>query len=258
MKAAWRLGSAVKWLATGASLAAASYAAYAGTRWYRYGDPKPPRDGEEDPLLDRFMPEYEVVERHQIRVAAPPDVTFAAACAMDLRRSGVTRALMRGREMILGSEPREEALPVGLIDMAQAIGWGILAERPDHEVVVGGITQPWRADVEFRSLPPDEFAAFNEPGWVKIAWTLRADPGGDGESMFRTETRATTTDAASRAAFRRYWSLFSPGIVFIRRVSLGLLKAEAERRAMTAGAEGRGATPETGSDQAAPRWEAGS
>jgi len=40
-----------------------------------------------------------------------------------------------------------------------------------------------------------------------------------------------TTDPAARAKFRRYWSFLSPGIFLIRWISLGPLKAEAERRA---------------------------
>jgi hypothetical protein len=80
------------------------------------------------------------------------------------------------------------------------------------------------------SLPPDEFAAFHEPGWVKIVWTLRADPVGANDSVFRTETRVVTTDRESRAKFRRYWAFVSAGIVLIRWTILGPLKAEAERR----------------------------
>ena len=39
----------------------------------------------------------------------------------------------------------------------------------------GSATAAYRqANVVFRSLLPDEFAAFHEPGYVKIAWTLRA------------------------------------------------------------------------------------
>ena len=73
--------------------------------------------------------------------------------------------------------------------------------------------------------------SFNEPGYVKIAWTLRVDPIDAGSSIFRTETRAIATDRAARAKFRRYWSFLSPGIVLIRRLSLPLVKKEAERRA---------------------------
>lgn len=91
----------------------------------------------------------------------------------------------------------------------------MLAEVPGREVVVGAITKPWEANVTFRALPPDQFAAFSEPGYVKIVWTLRNEPITATESVFLAETRATATDASARARFRRYWSFLSPGIILI-------------------------------------------
>lgn len=79
------------------------------------------------------------------------------------------------------------------------------------------------------ALPPGEFEAFCEPEYVKVAWTLRADPI-NGHSVVSTETRAVTTDPVARAKFRRYWAFLSPGIILIRNVGLRLVKAEAERR----------------------------
>ena len=65
----------------GIATAAAACAARAAIVWIRYGHPSAPADpAEADPLLDRFLPQYEVVERHHIRVAAPPEVAFATAC----------------------------------------------------------------------------------------------------------------------------------------------------------------------------------
>jgi hypothetical protein len=86
----------------------------------------------------------------------------------------------------------------------------------------------------FRALPPGEVAAFSEPGFVKIAWTLRADPVDDDTSIFRPETRAVATDATARARVRRYWAFASPGIALFRRLSLRPLKLDAERRAQMA------------------------
>jgi hypothetical protein len=106
----------------------------------------------------------------------------------------------------------------------------VLAEVPGREVVAGAVTRPWEADVTFRSIPPDAFAAFAEPDYVKIVWTLRADEIGDSASVFRTETRAIATDASARRKFRRYWAIVSPGIALIRWASLGPLRREAERR----------------------------
>jgi hypothetical protein len=112
----------------------------------------------------------------------------------------------------------------------KAIGWGVLDENPGREIVLGAVTKPWESDVVFRTIPPDQFASFQEPGFAKIAWTLRADPVSDQHSIARTETRVATTDPASRARFRRYWSFLSPGILVIRRAMLRMIKREAERR----------------------------
>jgi hypothetical protein len=95
---------------------------------------------------------------------------------------------------------------------------------------MGAITQPWKADVVLRALPPEKFAAFSEPGYVKISWTLRVDPTGPSGCVFRTETRAIATDPESRSRFRRYWAFLSPGILLIRYEMLRLLVTEAERR----------------------------
>jgi hypothetical protein len=51
--------------------------------------------------------------------------------------------------------------------------------------------------------------------------------------VFRTETRVVATDPGARRKFRRYWSFASPGIVLIRWLMLGPVKAEAEARART-------------------------
>ena len=204
---------------------------YVGLTWLRYGHTAPPRGRQADPLLDRFMPVYDIVERHRIYVAAPAAVTLKTASELDLQQPLLVRAIFKGRELLLGSRPDDRMRPRGLVALTRSLGWGVLAQTPGREIVVGAVTRPWEANVVFRALPSDEFAAFNEPGFVKIAWTLRADPLSDRESIFRTETRAVATDATARRKFRWYWSRLSPGIVLIRRAMLGPLRAEAERRA---------------------------
>jgi hypothetical protein len=204
---------------------------YVGLTWYRYGRVRYTSGGETaDPLLDGFIPEYEAVERHHVCVAAPPQITLSTAADMDLRQSAIIRSIFKARELILGSKP-EKTGPRGLLAQTKALGWGVLAEIPGREVVVGAVTQPWMANVVFRAVPAHEFAAFHEPGYVKIVWTLRADPIGPKESVFRTETRVATTDPSARAKFRRYWSFVSPGIWLIRWMSLWLVRKEAGRRA---------------------------
>ena len=202
---------------------------YAGVTWYRYG--KVARGGPRDPLVDRFMPKYEVREVHQTRVVAPADVTFSVAHDLDLQRSTIVRAIFTGRELLMGGERSKREHPPGFLAEVLALGWRILAEEPGRELVIGAVTQPWKADVEFRGLEPEEFAAFKEPGYAKIVWTFAAKPLGEKASVFSTETRVVTTDPESRSRFRRYWSVFSPGILLIRYETLRLVRREAERLA---------------------------
>src|SRR5262245_38505260 len=120
-----------------------------------------------DPLLDRFMPTYEVAERHQIRVTAPAEIVLATASETNLMQTRIARAIFRAREVLLGSEPDPVVRPSGLLALTQSLGWRLLAAIPGRAVVMGAVTQPWKANVVFRGLPPEEFAAFHEPGFVK-------------------------------------------------------------------------------------------
>jgi hypothetical protein len=225
-----RMRTAATWTAGAVGVAAMGYAAYVTAAWFRYGHASAPTGDDADARLDRFMPRYDVVERHHIRVAAPPELTFQAACDADIYDSAIVRAIFKTRELLLGVEPDAAVRPRGLLAFTTSIGWVVLDEVPGREVVVGAVTQPWEANAVFRSVPPEQFAAFTEPDYVKIAWTLRADPIGERGSIFRTETRAVATDPAARAKFRRYWSFLSPGIIAIRWLTLRPVKADAERR----------------------------
>lgn len=229
--------SLARWFATGISFAAGAYATYVGIAWLRYGRIPPQSQENEDSLLDRFMPKYEIAERHHIRVAAPAAVTLATARDLDLFQRPIVRGIFRARELILGGSGDNRPRPAGMLAQVQSLGWVVLDEVPDREIVVGAVTKPWEANVTFRSIPANEFVAFQEPEYVKIVWTLRVDAIGPNASVFRTETRTVATDRVARAKFRRYWSFLSPGVILIRWASLRPLKAEAERRAREASSD---------------------
>jgi hypothetical protein len=175
------------------------------------------------------MPRFDVREHHEAVVGAPAAVTYAVVRQLDLHRSPLARGIFRARQVLMGG--RAAPGPAGpFLDEVRALGWQVLAEEPGRELVMGAVTQPWEADVVFRGVPPEDFAAFDEPAYVKIAWTVTVMPRDDASSVFRTETRAVATDPTARSRFRRYWMLVSPGIVAIRWEMLRLVKQEAERR----------------------------
>ena len=218
------------WTAGVLGLAAGGYAVLTALAWRRYGRVDARTSRSSDALLDRFMPRFDVVERHHIGVDAPPEVTLAAACEQDLMQSPLVRAIFATRAHLMCASGRTPVRS-GLLAQMRALGWGDLAAIDGRAVVLGAVTRPWQADVVFRAIPPEAFAGFAEPGYVKIAWTLRADPDGEGGSVFSTETRAIATDEQARARFRRYWSLVSPGVALIRLLYLRPVRRLAEGRA---------------------------
>lgn len=228
------LRGSARWLPLLAAFGAGAYATHTAMTWTRFGRPVRPSGAETDELLDRFIPTYDVVERHHIEVDAPAALTLETARRLDLSGSPIIRAIFKGRELIMGAEAGPRREPRGMLEDLLSFGWVVLAEVPGREIVLGAVTKPWEANPVFRSVPPEEFARFDEPAYVKIAFTLRADPTGPSTSVFRTETRALATDTFARERFRLYWSFLSPGIWLIRQMMLRPVRREAARRANAA------------------------
>jgi len=217
-----------------AGVGALGYAVYVGAAWTRFGRVKPePAPARAVISMDRFLPRYDVSERHETPVKAPAPVTYAAARDVDLQRSPLVRAIFESRKILLRSHGRDlERRP--FLEQIHDMGWGQLAEVPGRALVFGAVTRPWEPTVRFHPLPPAQFAAFQKPGWAKIVWTLEVDPAGKERSVFRTQTRVATTDPSARRRFRKYWATMSPGILLVRQQALGLVRGDAERRAKKA------------------------
>jgi hypothetical protein len=222
-------GRAAKALLISVGAVSLAYAGYVAATWYSYGREDTLPGTTSSARVDRFMPVYEVREVHQIDVAASPDVTFAVAQRVDLQQAPLVRAIFSLRNLparLRGEQP--VTFSIGLLAETRAMGWGTLSEAPGREVIMGAVTRPWESAPRFQALLPDRFASFSEPGYAKIIWTLTAEPRGDDQSVFITETRVQTTDSDSRERFRRYWATLSPGILLIRLQALDLVKREAE------------------------------
>jgi hypothetical protein len=216
------------------------FGAWSALAWARYGHVDPGRHPP-DELLDRFLANPEVDEYHQITVGAPAAITLAAAKQTDLQGGPIASAIfwLRAVPALLRGEPFRPQGSRGIVAETLGLGWGVLAEVPDREIVIGAYTQPWHEQVTFHPLPPEEFAGFNQPRYVKIAWTLGVEPLGPNQSLLVTRTRAVATDPESRKRFRRYWAPMSAGIILIRYAGLPRMRKEAERRAAHAGQDRR-------------------
>src|SRR5215212_6994965 len=131
------------WLGAAAGVAAVGYGALVMSAWLRYGRAAPPSADDADALLDRFMPAYDIVERHRVPVAAPAAMTFASAAEVDINAPLAIRAIFKARELFMGASPNATPQPRAFLALAKSLGWGVLAEDPGREIVLGAVTQPW-------------------------------------------------------------------------------------------------------------------
>jgi len=168
--------------------------------------------------------------RHQTIIRAPAAFVLDTAWKLNLRSVPLVRAIFRLRAMMLGAKAKGADWSRGFVEELLQMGWGVLAEEKGRYLVAGAACQPWLADVVMKPIPADRFAAYCEPGQVKIVWTLEADPVDEVHCRFSTETRAMGTDAEAQAKFRRYYRRFGVGMVLVRLLLLPALRREAERR----------------------------
>jgi uncharacterized protein YndB with AHSA1/START domain len=190
-------------------------------------------EGHAESVLDRYLPEFDVRERHSRLLDADVGAVRAAIGQTDLTDIPVVRALLLLRALParlrarLGGHATPVPPPFTLADMTRA-GWTPLATGPE-EVAFGTLTHPWRIGNE-APLPIDRqsFAAFSTPGYAKVAFSIRADPDGGHRTRVTTETRVATTDPRSRRLFAAYWVVIGPVSSLIRRLILRRLATHPE------------------------------
>ena len=155
------------------------------------------------------LPEYDVRRVHAIAVDAPADRALAAALAVTPAEAPLLRVLFSLR---------------GLRAPAATSIWQAMASEgfaPYDATTLAAVGRPWR--VLSRLRRDEDFAAFDDPGWAKMAMDFRADDG-----RLVTETRVHLTDEAARRSFRRYWLVVRPFSGLVRRSWLKAAKRRAE------------------------------
>jgi hypothetical protein len=87
---------------------------------------------------------------------------------------------------------------------------------------------------EMAALPEistiDQFIAFNEPGYMKVAINFRFISNDNKETLLTTQTRVAGTTKTDSYKFARYWRVIYPGSAIIRRVWLDTIKKKAEHK----------------------------
>lgn len=184
-------------------------------------------------LIDKCLPNYDVVERHRILVNAAPGVVYDAARNLDLSDSRIVRALFRMREIpgwCRSRSSRTGRLGLTLQDLT-ASGFVILGERPGDEIVLGLVGRFWTARGGIKHVDAEGFGTFSSPGYAKAAWNFSLRKTSDAVTELATETRVLCLDDSSRRRFKLYWTLIAPFSGLIRMEALRSIKRAAESKA---------------------------
>jgi hypothetical protein len=152
--------------------------------------------------LDAWLPEPVVRTRHRRAAAAAPDALWRAA--NDLRLSD-TRTLGR---LVRWRIP---GLAAGLTygELFRAYPFTVLDEGERH-VVAGLCGRIWTLARDYPRLAgPDDFAAWDEPGTVRVLFGHWVEDTGDGSALV-SEARVQPVDRTAGLRLRALWKLIGP------------------------------------------------
>jgi len=108
-------------------------------------------------------------------------------------------------------------------------GFGLLAEEPGREIVLGVTGRFWRPTGNLSQFKRADFDRPVPAGLARGVWNFSLREAGAAETILTTETRVVCGDDASRRKFRRYWFFVRPFSGLIRRIMLRAVKRACER-----------------------------
>lgn len=185
-------------------------------------------------LLDEWLPTYQFNEIHRVTVRASPEKTFVALKQLTWAELSPLVKLLLGLRALPArlsgkTEPAMDASQP-MLDLMYAQGFIPLAES-SNEIVFGLIGQFWKLkdDMTPPIHTPQEFLAFDDPAFAKVAANLAVREITPMLMECTTETRIYVPDPNTRKKFALYWIAIRLGSGLLRRVWLAAIKRRAER-----------------------------
>lgn len=181
--------------------------------------------------LDYFMPVYQFSEFHSIRVKASKEQAYRAIKLVTADEIRFFRTLVWIRRLGRGGPESIMNPPPGqpLLDVAARTSFILLAEEPNHEIVLGSLVAAPRGWRPAGERTPDRFKLLStKPGFGLATINFLVEDAGPGECTITTETRVYATNASARRRFAAYWRVIYPGSALIRREWLKAIAKRAE------------------------------
>jgi hypothetical protein len=194
-------------------------------------------------LIDHHLPTFDVTALEHLVIDAPLTRTWATLTAFDLMK--VHSPLMDAAFFVRGLPERfaawtGRAQPVSppptelkLSGIGEGLeGWLPLGQAPPHELAFGAIGRFWQPEMEWydvSGMTPEQFRAFDLPGWGRIVASISLRHYGESRTLASYEARTATSDVATARRFGRYWTLVRPFVGHVLAATLSTLSDEAQR-----------------------------
>jgi hypothetical protein len=172
-------------------------------------------------VLDDWLPSAAVRTRHRRRAAAPVEKLWDAAASIRLSDTRRLGRLVRWRI------PDLEA---GLTyhELFRTYPFCVLEETPS-QLVSGLCGKIWTLSRDYPSLSgPEEFAAWAEPGTVRVAFAHWVTPDEDGGAELWSEARVEPVDTGASLRLKATWAVVGPFERLVGAEPLALAVARAE------------------------------
>jgi hypothetical protein len=182
------------------------------------------------PLLEEVLPRFDASEVHDVWVAAPPEVAFAAVKQVTVGEIRLLKPLeaLRALPGLLARRPVFRPDTSARVLDQFTTGVVPLGERAGTEIAAGAIGRFWRllGNETARVRTREDFLSFDEPGYAKaaISFVVRPERGG---SRVVTETRVAATSPDATRVLLRYWRVIRLGSGAIRRSWLAAVRRRA-------------------------------
>jgi hypothetical protein len=153
--------------------------------------------------LDAWLPDPRVRTHHRRATGSAPDVLWAAANALRLSDTRTLGRLVRWR--IPGLAPD---LTYG--ELFRSYPFTVLDDGPQH-LVAGLCGRIWTLARDYPQLDgPPAFAAWDEPGTVRVLVGHWVEPDAGGGAALVSEARVKPTDRHAGLRLRALWRLIGP------------------------------------------------
>jgi hypothetical protein len=170
-------------------------------------------------LLDAWLADPAVRTRHACRADSAPEDLWRAATSLRLSDTRRLGPLVRWR---IPGLPRE--LTYG--ELFRAYPFTVL-EEGEGFLLAGLCGRIWTLARDYPRLAgPDAFAAWDEPGTVRVLFGHWVRPDGDGGAELVSEARVRPTDRSASLRLRALWKVIGP---FERLVGAEAIARASER-----------------------------